>query len=171
MSAARAIAAVVSVVALAGCAVPSGGTAFDVNGSTVSTRDVNRAATDCAKLVGSTPDKIRTQVATMYLQGLIAEKVAANNDVTVSDAEKAAVAKSQNLKPLMDGSDCQSAVDTWLNIAVLQQKMGAQKLVSEAQKLTVKVNPVYGPYKASNLSLPGGSGSLSNEGGSPVTLP
>ena len=91
--------------------------------------------------------------------------------MTVSDAEKAAVAKSQNLKPLMDGSDCQSAVDTWLNIAVLQQKMGAQKLVSEAQKLTVKVNPVYGPYKASNLSLPGGSGSLSNEGGSPVTLP
>ena len=171
MSAARAIAAVVSVVALAGCAVPSGGTAFDVNGTTISNRDVNQAATDCAKLVGSTPDKIRTQVATMYLQGLIAQQVAAANGVSVSDSEKAAIAKSQNLKPLMDGSACQSAVGTWLTIAVLQQKMGAQKLVSEANKLTVKVNPIYGPFKASNLSLPGGSGSLSNEGSSPVTLP
>ena len=171
MSAARAIVAVVSAAALAGCAVPSGGTAFDVNGARVSTREVDRAATDCAKLVGSTPEKIRTQVATMYLQGLIAQKVAANNDVTVTDSEKAAVAKSQNLAPLMDGSACQSAVDTWLNIAVVQQKMGAQKLVSEANKLTVKVNPIYGPYKPSNLSLPGGSGSLSNEGGSPVKIP
>lgn len=171
MSAARVIAAVVSVAALAGCAVPSGGTAFDVNGSTISTRDVDRAAADCAKLVGSTPDKIRVQVATMYLQGLIAEQVATNTNVTVSDAEKSSVAKSQNLGPLMDGGACQAAVETWLNIAVVQQKLGAQKLVAEAKKLDVKVNPIFGPFKASNLSLPGGSGSLSNQGSSPVTLP
>lgn len=169
MSAARAIAAVVSVVALAGCAVPSGGTAFDVNGTTISNRDVNQAASDCAKLVGSTPDKIRTQVATMYLQGLIAQQVAATDKVAISAGEKTAVVSSQNLGQLMDGSACQAAVETWLNIAVLQQKIGAQKLLADAQKLTIQVNPIYGPFQASNLSLPGGSGSLSGVGsGAPL---
>ena len=162
MSTARVIAAVVSVAAMAGCAAPSGGTAFDVNGATISTRAVDQAATDCAKLVGSTHDKIREQVATMYLQGLIAQQVAVADNVTISDGEKSAVVKAQNLNQLMDGGACQNAVDTWLNIAVLQQKVGAQKLLADAQKLSVQVNPIYGPFQASNLSLPGGSGSLSD---------
>lgn len=162
MSTARLLVAVVSAAALAGCAAPAGGTAFDVNGATISTRAVDQAATDCAKLVGSTHDKIREQVATMYLQGLIAQQVAATDNVAISAGEKTAVISSQNLGQLMDGSSCQDAVDTWLNIAVLQQKLGPQKLLADAQKLTVKVNPIYGPFQASDLSLPGGSGSLSD---------
>ena len=169
MSTARLLVAVVSAAALAGCAAPSGGTAFDVNGATISTRAVDQAATDCARLVGSTRDKIREQVATMYLQGLIAQQVAATDKVAISAGEKTAVVSSQNLGQLMDGSACQAAVETWLNIAVLQQKIGAQKLLADAQKLTIQVNPIYGPFQASNLSLPGGSGSLSGVGsGAPL---
>ena len=164
MSTARVIAAVVTVAAMAGCAAPTGGTAFDVNGATISTRAVDRSATDCAKLVGSTHDKIREQVATMYLQGLIAQQVAAADNVTISDGEKSAVVKAQNLGQLMDGAACQDAVETWLNIAVLQEKVGAQKLLADAKSLNVQVNPIYGPFQPSNLSLPGGSGSLSDVG-------
>lgn len=155
---------------LVGCATPPGGTAMQVNDARISTADVDRAASDCANLVHTTKDKVRTQVATMYLQGLIAQELAAQNGVQVSDAARTAQVASNGVGPLMDSGACQAVVDKWLTIKVLEQDWGAPKIISEAAHLDIQVNPQFGPFQAESLSLPGGSGSLSSAASSaPVT--
>lgn len=168
-AATRVFALAVAGIALAGCATPSGGTAMQVNGARVSLRDLDRSADDCARLTKSTKDAVRGGVANMYLQGLIAEQLAARDGLTITDADRTAQATKDQATPLMDGGACQQAVTKWLSIRVLENKMSAEDIIAQAKQLNIQVNPQFGPYKADSIGLPGGSGSLSTGGTTPLS--
>lgn len=168
---ARGLVATLAVVAVAGCATPPGGTAFEVNGQTVSNRQVDRSASDCATLSGvGNKSAIRSDVASILLRGLIARQVAADNDITITDAARTAAETKYQSSKLMNGGQCQVAGEANLDLLVVLENMGEAKFVAAARKLTVVVNPQYGTYDPTSVGLSGRSGSLSNDGSGPISL-
>lgn len=175
---APAAAALAVALTVGGCATPPGGIALKVDGRTVSNRQVDRSTTDCLRVnPQSARADVRGAVATMYLQGLIGDRVARAEHIVVNqDAREAAVRQlattGQDVSRLRDGGQCQRAVDSWLSLIVVESRLGAAKLLATAHRLDprVQVNPQYGGYDATRLTLTGASGSLSQVGVPSITI-
>lgn len=154
---------VAGAITMAACA-PSGGTAFTVNGSSMSLQQVDASSQACAKLVNTPAATARVGVSNFLLQGMLSKAIEQRLGMTVSASDVAKLAAAQNVNSLRDGGDCQQAVDGALSLVALQSRLGNEKLVAEMQKLSVKVNPQMGKFVPAQAGLSTGSGSLSGDG-------
>lgn len=163
MKSSRVAVSVAALALVAGCGTPSGGTAFEVNGSDVAMQQVEDSAAACAKLIEQQPAVIRGEIGRMLLAGELADQLARTSGVEVTPAMQGASLDKLQGRPLLADPECGKAITGFANYAAVSEKLGATKLADGLGKLDVRVNPAFGAWDASRGTFTGGSGSLSME--------
>lgn len=151
-----------SALVLAGCA-ESPTVAATVDGVTVSERTVQQAADAVQAAFGAPAGEARTFAVNRVIQGVLAEKMAADNGITISASERADVLDTQpQLGMLAKQPGGQDLAEDWIDISIVAQALGQEKLVAELGKHKVEVNPRYGSWDV-QTGATAGTGSLSAE--------
>ena len=154
--------AVVAVTALAfaGCSQNPSSVAT-VNGVTVSEARVQEATDAVVAAFGATPAEARTFAVNRLVQGILAERIAQDNGITINQQDRAEVlAQQPQLTSLAAEPGGEDIVDDWIDISTVAQSLGTEKLVAELAKHDVVLNPRYGQWDPASGST-SGSGSLS----------
>lgn len=159
----RAAVSLAALALLAGCATPSGSTAFSVDGNRTSNKQVDRAAAGCASVLGEDASQIRLQVGQFLLRGAVADAVISRDHLTISDAEIAAAESKMGAAKLETDPDCAVAVKQFVRFAVVANKVKSDRLEATIRALDVKVNPAYGTWDPTRAAYTGESGSLSTQ--------
>lgn len=147
--------------ALGGCAQHSGAAA-SVNGTGISEAQVDAATTQLAQLAQGDPRNYRLGVVNAGIRGAVAERLAADNGISLSDAERAkAMADLPQFEPMKSTEDGTVFWNALANNRVVTLALGEDKLLSQCAALNVQVNPRYGSWIPQACSLAGDSGSLS----------
>lgn len=161
----RALVPVAAIALLAGCATPSGGTAFEVNGTSTRLTAIDDAANDCVSLSGGQLDlaQIKTTVAQMLLSGEVAHRVAEATGTSITEAERDAEITKQQAGGFAKSSKCSQAISGFIDYTLVTNKLGAPKMLDEVKKLDVQVNPRFGAWRPEKGNFTNESGSLSRE--------
>lgn len=155
-------AAAVSALVLTGCA-QSPTVAATVDGVTVSERAVEEAALAVETALGAPAGEARTFAVNRIIQGKLAETMAADNGIVLSDSERAQILRSQpQLEALATQPGGKALAEDWIDISLVAQALGQEKLVTELAKHDVVVNPRYGQWDI-QTGATAGTGSLSTE--------
>ncbi len=160
----RLAAPAIAIALFAGC-TPSGQTAFEVNGERIGMSAVDSAAKGC-EAVGQgqiQASAIKSQIARMLLVGQLARTVAAENDFEIDGAARSAAITQLEGDDLMTNADCATAISSFGDFSVAQQRLGAEQLQKEISALDVEVNPRFGQWDASKASFTSSTGSLSSQ--------
>lgn len=151
----------------AGCS-PSPATAIELNGHKVSESTVTRYAKGCTKLLGPasaanqyTDGDVRRVVVSYVGEGMIADQLARDYSVTVSDSDlsqaKQALGSSAGL---LADADCAEAVNGQLKLTALVLAAKDKNVQKDAAGLAPVVNPRYGAWSPNDFAV-AGTGSLS----------
>lgn len=155
-------AAAVSVLALAGCA-QSPNTAATVDGVTITEATVQQASEAVMATYGVTPAEARTFAVNRVIQGVLAERMARDNGITITEADRAKfVAGQPELAALASHPGGQAFADGWIGASVVARSLGSDALLTEIAKHQVVPNPRYGTWDPAIGAL-AGTGSLSAE--------
>lgn len=147
---------------LAGCAAGTPSTSAVVNGTSVSESDVTRWSNGCAPAFQNTPAAVRPAMVNAAMQGALADTIAAEKSITVTDADRVrGVASMQDADLLMADPDCAEAVLAVSSLIFVADKLGTEAFTQAIADSDVEVNPRYGTWDPAAVGLSGNSGSLS----------
>lgn len=167
---------VVAVALLTGC-VPSGGTAFIIDGTPVSSRAVDAVVSGCATALRTQPSSnLGTNVVSWMVAGRVADTVASKTRQTVTDEQRLQfLSASPEGQAMLTNADCAQAVKGFAAYSILRQLISAQSgqaaFDAEVRKISVQVNPRYGSWDARQGKLGIGTGSLSSPAPTQTTNP
>jgi len=153
-----------SLLAFSGCSVRAQ-TAFSVNGTVTTMTQLNDTVNGCATAFGEAPsDLSASAVANAMVMAQISRDIAQQQNTQTSEADLASMIQTgqiQGLTPSMvNDPNCGSlAVGMALQMLLMYQ-MGTNQFLAAAQSYNVVINPRFGTWNTSNLTLTG-SGSLS----------
>lgn len=160
----RLAAASVAFVALgvtAGCANASPAVAAYVDGTAITSKQLDAAVAGVGATVEQGQQVSSQAVLDALIHGVIADRIAAKNDVVVTDAERDAVLQGSNLEPLLP---IPAAAEVAYDVAdqqIVAQKLGAQPYLDQVAQQQVTVNPRYGVLdETQKLIITDQSGSL-----------
>ena len=158
---AAASAAFLAVGVTAGCAHASPSVAAYVDGTTITSAQLDAAVAGVQKTVEEGQQVSSQAVLDAMVHGVIADRIAAKNGITVSDAERVAALQGSNLEPLLP---IPAAKDVAYDVAdqqIVAQKVGSQPYLDQVAQQDVTVNPRYGVLdEKQKLINPEQSGSL-----------
>lgn len=157
----RSLAAVaVTAVALVGCAQNPSHAAI-VEGVTITEQAVTQATAAVVEAFDAPAAEARTFAVNRLIQGVVAESIARDNGITVTADDRAQVmAQQPQLGALAGQPGGEDLVNDWIDIVVVAQSLGNEKLASELAKHEVTLNPRYGQWDPTTGSTTG-TGSLS----------
>ena len=163
--------AFVAIGATAGCANASPSVAAYVDGTPITSKQLDVAVAGVGKTVEQGQQVSPQAVLDAMVHGVIADQIAAKNNITVTDADRDAVLKGSNLEPLLP---IPGAADVARDVAdqqIVAQKVGAQPYLDQVAQQKVTVNPRYGVLdETQKLIITDQSGSLA-EPASPSASP
>ena len=147
--------------ALTGC-VASPTTAAVVDGQvTISERSVQQATDAVVAAFDAPVTEARSFAINRLIQGALAERMAASNGITLSDAQREQViAGQEQLVALVAQPGGVDVAHDWIDISIVAEALGDESLLTEVAKHDVVVNPRYGAWDPAQIST-AGSGSLS----------
>lgn len=156
------IVAALSVLLFSGCAHgPS--VAATVDGVVISERSVQQATDALVAAYGAEPAEARLFALNRSVQGHLAGLIAADNGIALTEADRAKVyAMQPQLADLAARPHGKAIADDLIDLTVVAESLGEDKLVAELGKHAVTVNPRYGTWDP-KVGAAVGSGSLSVE--------
>ena len=166
----RVLAAVaVAVLGLSGCSqAPS--SAAVVDGTVIGVSEIEAASAAAAPIVGQDAASLGPTVVQAHVQGLVAEKIAKNHSIELTDAARAeTIAGNTVLAKLADTPGGKNLAVALANTAVVAGKVDTTTLAAECSQAVVVVNPRYGSWAKELCGLDSDSGSLSKPAPTPVT--
>ncbi|CEI46564.1 Hypothetical protein PFCIRM513_04265 [Propionibacterium freudenreichii] len=151
----------------AGCS-PSPATAIELDGARVSESTITRYADGCSKMLDAgggagqyTPGDIRRVVVSYVGEGMIADQLAREYGVTLSDSDMDQAKQAPgNARGLLADNDCAQAVDGQLRLTALVLSAKGKNVQKDAASLAPVVNPRYGAWSPTDFAV-AGTGSLS----------
>lgn len=160
----RLVAASVAFLAIgstAGCANASPSVAAYVDGTTITSKQLDAAVAGVTKTVQEGQQVSPQAVLDAMVHGVIADRIAAKNDIVVTDAERGAILKGSNLEPLLPIPGAAEVAYDVADQQIVAQKVGAQPYLDQVAQQQVTVNPRYGVLdEAQKLIITDKSGSL-----------
>jgi len=159
-----AVLAAASMLAFTGCSVRAQ-TAFSVDGNVTSITQLNDMVNGCASALGEAPSALSVaSVADTMILAQISRAIAQDQNTQTSDADLTTMIQSgqiQGLAPqLLNDPTCASMAVGIALFALLTFQMGSDPFLAATQSHDVIVNPRFGLWDASSLTL-SGTGSLS----------
>jgi hypothetical protein len=143
----RLVAAALALVALgatAGCANASPSVAAYVDGTSITSAQLDAAVAGVGQTVEQGQQVSSQAVLDALIHGVIADQIAARNNVTVTDAERDAALRGSNLEPLLPIPGAKEVAYDVADQQIVAQKVGAQPYLDQVAAQRVTVNPRYG---------------------------
>ena len=160
----RLAAAAVALVALggvAGCANANPSVAAYVDGTPITSKQLDAAVAGVGETIEEGQQVSPQAVLDALVQGAIAEKLAAQNDIVITDAQRDTALKGSNLEPLLPIPAAKAVAYDVVDQQLVAAKLGGQAYLAAVAKQRVTVNPRYGVLDPSQqLIVDGKSGSL-----------
>ena len=153
--------AVVALGATAGCSNASPSVAAYVDGTTISSSQLDAAVAGVGQTVQEGQQVSPQAVLDALVHGVMADHIAAKNGVVVTDAERDAVLKGSNLEPLLPIPAAAAVAYDVADQQIVAQKVGAQPYLQQVAQEKVTLNPRYGVLdEQQKLIITDQSGSL-----------
>ena len=158
----RAAAAAVAVVALAGCSNASPSVVAYVGDAQISQRQLEQAVDGLSSTLQEGQTVSTEAVVNAMIQGEMAEQIAAEQDIPLTDADRDAVLAQSELAPLASVPAAREVVYDVADSQLVAQKLGADAFLAEIAQRDVTLNPRYGVLDpAQKTVVTGQTGSLS----------
>ena len=160
----RLAAASVALVALggvAGCANANPSVAAYVDGTAISQAELDAAVKGVGQTVEQGQQVSPQAVLDALVHGVIAERIAAKNNIVLTDAERDAALRGSNLEPLLPIPAAKEVAYDVADQQIVAQKVGSQAYLDQVAQQDVTVNPRYGVLdEKQKLIITDSSGSL-----------
>jgi hypothetical protein len=157
--AALALAAVATLLT-AGCSDASPGVVAYVGKTEISQKQVETAVAAVSTTVEQGQTVSTDAVVSAMIHGALAQQIAADKDITITDTDREAFVRSSNLAPLLK---VPGAIPVAFDVAdeqIVAKKLGAAPFLAEIERRSVKLNPRYGVLDPKQKTI------VSNESGS-----
>jgi hypothetical protein len=155
----------------AGCGNASPSVAAYVDGTTITSAQLDAAVAGVGKTVQEGQQVSPQAVLDALVHGVIADHIAAKNNIVVTAGERNAALQGSNLEPLLP---IPAAAEVAYDVAdqqIVAQKVGAQPYLAQVAQEKVTLNPRYGVLdEQQKLIITDQSGSLA-EPASPSPTP
>lgn len=163
-----AAAAVLLGLALAGCADASPGVVAYVGDDEITQGQLDEAVDGLSSALQEGQTVSAEAVVNAMIQGRLAEQIAADEQIVLTDADRDAALKGSNLEALAGVAAARPVVYDVADSQLVAQKLGAEAYLAEIQRRPVKLNPRYGVLDpAQKTIVTGQSGSLSQPASTP----
>ena len=144
-----------------GCGNASPSVAAYVDGTTITSAQLDAAVAGVQQTVEEGQQVSSQAVLDAMVHGVIADRIAANNNIAVSAGERTAALQGSNLEPLLP---IPAAAEIAYDVAdqqIVAQKLGAQPYLDQVAQQQVTLNPRYGVLdEKQKLIITDESGSL-----------
>ena len=130
--------------ALTGCGQSQPGVVAYVGDARISESDVDSAVTGLTSALQPGQTVARDAVVNALVQGVLAEQIAADRGITVTDADREKVLKGTNLESLVSLPAVKPIAYDVADSAIVSQKVGSEAYLAELAKRRVTLNPRYG---------------------------
>lgn len=156
--------ATTSLLATTGCTARAQ-VAFTVNGTATTMTQVSDLANGCAAALGGTTEVISAAgLVSDMIHDALARQLAASNDISYTDEELRQPIVAGKVSPLaqlmLKDPTCEQLALGLTLEGLVRDNLGVSAYQSAAAAITVQVNPRFGTWNATDLSVDG-SGSLS----------
>jgi hypothetical protein len=146
-----------------GCASAEPGVAAYVGDDRITQRQVD----DAVDAVSTTLEEGQTvspqAVVSAMIHGALADQIAANQRIAITDSDRVELLKNSNLAPLLQVPGARPLIDDIADQQIVIQRLG-QKYLTEIAKINVTLNPRFGvldpnqktiiPDQSSSLASP-----------------
>lgn len=162
-----------AVLALGGCANAEPGVVAYVGDERVTERQLNQAVGGLTATLQEGQRVNRDAVVNAMIQGEIAEQVAADRNIRVTDAERDALLRTSELAGLLDEPDAKALAYDFADTNIVAQKVGAQGYLDAVKATPVTLNPRFGVLNPDDKTITSveETGSLSTPAAVPVEQP
>jgi hypothetical protein len=148
-------------VTLTGCGQTSPSAVAYVDGTKISQQQLDDAVAGVGATVEEGQQVSPQAVANAMIHGLIAERIAAQDGIAITDANRDALLKGSNLEPLLAVPAAKSVAYDVADQEIVSQKIGGDAYLKRAGEQKVTLNPRYGVLDPQQkLIVPDQSGSL-----------
>jgi len=157
--------------AVAGCANANPAVAAYVDGTAITSTQLDEAVAGVGQTVEEGQQVSPQAVLDAMIHGLIADRIAAKNNIVVSEAERAQALQGSNLEPLLPIPAAKEIAYDVADQQIVAQKVGTQQYLDQVAQQPVTVNPRYGVLdEKQKLIITDESGSLARPA-SPTPTP
>jgi hypothetical protein len=150
---------------LAGCANASPGVVAYVGDARITPKQVDSAVAAVSSTAQEGQTVSKEAVINAMIQGELSAQIAAEQHITITDADRDAFIKTTNLAPLLNVTGAKPILYDVADQSLVAKKVGAAAYLSEIEKRKVTLNPRYGVLdpkqktivtdQSSSLSEPG----------------
>ena len=155
--------------ALAGCGHASPGVVAYVGDDTITQSSLDRAVAGLSSTLQEGQTVSSEAVVNAMIQGQLSEQIAADQNLTITDADRDAVLKGSPLEPLVAVPDAKPVAYDVADQQIVARKIGDQAYLDEVKRRPVTLNPRYGVLDPNQkLVVTGQSGSLSQPAQEPA---
>ncbi|MET1007240.1 MAG: hypothetical protein ABWX96_16955 [Propionibacteriaceae bacterium] len=165
--------AVAATLLAAGCSNAAPGVVAYVGDAEITQTQLETAVAAVSTTVEQGQTVSSEAVINAMIQGELAEQIAVEKKITITDAQRDTFLKTTNLAPLLNVPDAKPIAYDVADQQIVAQSLGAAPFLAEIEKRQVKLNPRFGVLDLKQKTiLEGQSGSLSEPGEpAPVQTP
>ncbi len=158
----RTAVAAAAMVALAGCSGASPSVVAYVGEDQITQVQLDRAVSGLSSTLQEGQTVSSEAVVNAMIQGQLAEQIAADQGISLTDAGREAVLASSELAPLARVPEAREIVYDVADSQIVAERLGAEAFLAEVAKREVTLNPRYGVLDpAQKTVVSGQTGSLS----------
>jgi hypothetical protein len=152
---------VVAALALAGCANAEPGVVAYVGDTRITEVQLDRGVAGVSSTLEAGQQVSRDAVVNVMIHGALAEQIATQRNISVTDAEREAVIKNSELAGLLAVPDARPIALDVADQQIVAKKLGAQAYLNAVRNAPVTLNPRFGVLDPTRkLILEGQTGSL-----------
>ena len=130
--------------ATAGCANANPAVAAYVDGNRITQTQLDAAVAGVQQTVQEGQQVSRDAVVNAMVHGVLAEQIAAQHNLTVTDAQRDEFLRTTDLAVLLDNPDARAVAYDVADQQLVSEKVGAQAYVTAVREQPVTLNPRFG---------------------------
>ena len=140
----RGLLPVVVLLALAGCANAEPGVVAYVGDTRITQGQLDQAVAGVSTTLAPGQQVSREAVVNVMIHGALAEQIAADRDISVTDAERETLIKNSELAGLLTVPDAKPIAFDVADQQIVAERVGAEAYLTEVRERPVTLNPRFG---------------------------
>ena len=129
---------------MAGCANASPGVVAYVGEDQITQQQVESAVTAVSTTVQEGQTVSQTAIVNAMIQGKLAEQIAADQRIAITDSQRDAFLQTTNLAPLLGVASAKPIASDVADTQIVSTKLGGEAYLAEIERRSVTLNPRYG---------------------------
>lgn len=128
----------------AGCSKAAPSVVAYVDGSTITQQQLDDAVAGVSSILQEGQSVSNPAVVNVLIHGIIADKLAAANKITITDSDREALIKNSNLAPLLNVPAGRPVAYDVADQQIVSGKLGSQAYLAAVAQQSVTLNPRFG---------------------------